>query len=817
TLAIPGGGGGSNPCYYLCITSNGQYLYVTTQNNTAASTSYTIVQISTTSGAAVPIAGGPSGATNGPGFAARFNYFRGIALNSDESALIIADYWNNLIRRMDLSTKQVSTIAGVTTAGSADGPGSTATFNGPEGAVWYCNASSAQCGFLVGEYGNIDLRFISMERYTATLSPSIMARSETESCNSSATTLMTSSRTLSVSVSMNTASPTMATSPSVSTLIPSLTVTTSASSSSTLSTTRSPSTTSSRSVHTMSSTKSWSFRHTNSSVSSSLSASTTTTITAATSSFVQTSTTTLSSTQSRSTSTTKSNMRFTATTSVSYSLSATGALSTFSHTCTRHTDSPTSTVFCALIYGPSELTTFTSNLSASVAVALAMQSAGDETTLEIETPIVAFPLSRGAVLLNPALALNLSLTLANSSTSSIIIINSGDQNDEGDDAWVLDSVVLDVLPTTDSSSFPLLTTTVPFTTVRSTHLVAVNDHRQQFVACVLQPPNVSTSVSAARWLPASLSALQSVTLSFRLVLRCPSDSAITRSIAIQVLSPAEDLPLAEQVKTASSVAQYTSLFAVPAAGGAVGRLSSVRTLVACNGDSVVTGILPLSIAAAGCGEEYDDDDDNTVLASARGAVLGNLVLWIASCLLMALMVLGYSGLAHVSRLHAMEALGLPSPLMSLVVVTVPSTVTGSFYLLHSLSSLSLCGVDVLMAIIGVSMCVFPTLVLSVLSYVVPQRLVLVRHGKHGAITTTMRGLRVASRARAWKELIFARRVQWVERVASSPQHTQNHHGADGGTKVSVSNQRQQEQQRYHADCWSSCLPDAMPRCLRGAT
>ncbi|CUG85943.1 GPI-anchored surface protein, putative [Bodo saltans] len=120
-------------------------------------------------------------------------------------------------------------------------------------------------------------------------------------------------------------------------------------------------------------------------------------------------------------------------------------------------------------------------------------------------------------------------------------------------------------------------------------------------------------------------------------------------------------------------------------------------------------------------------------------------------------------------------------------------------------------------LLGVSMCVFPTLVLSALSYVVPQRLVLVRHGKHGAITTTMRGLRVDSRARAWKELIFARRVQWVERVVSSPHHTQNYHGVDGDTKVSVSNQRQHEQQRHHADCWSSCLPDAMPRCIRGAT
>ncbi|CUI14492.1 transmembrane protein, putative [Bodo saltans] len=499
TLAIPGGGSGVNPCYYLCITSNGQYLYVTTQNNTAASISYTIVQISTTSGAVVPIAGGPTGTLNGVGFAARFNYFRGIALNSDESALIIADYWNNLIRRMDLSSKQVSTIAGVTAAGSADGPGSTATFSGPEGAVWYCNASSPQCGFLVGEYGNIDLRFVAMERYTATLSPSMMARSETESRNSSATMSMTSSRTLSVSVSMNTASPTMTTSPSVGTSAPSLTVTTSASSSSTLSTTCSPSTTSSRSMHTRSSTTSWSFRHTNSSVSSSLSTSTTATITA-TLSFVHTYTTTLSSTPSRSTSTTQSRMRFTATTSMSYSRSATGALSTLSHTCTRHTDSPTSTVFCALIYGPSELTAFTSssstsssssNLSssASVAVVLAMQSAGDETNVEEGTPIVASPLSRDAVLSNPALALNLSLTLANSSTSTIII--SGD-HDEGD-AWVLDSVVLDVLPT--SSSFPLLTTNVPFTTVRSTHLVAVNDHRQQFVACVLQPPNASTSAS----------------------------------------------------------------------------------------------------------------------------------------------------------------------------------------------------------------------------------------------------------------------------------------------------------------------------------
>lgn len=96
------------------------------------------------------------GYADGSGASARFDAAVGIAMNSDESALIVVDQYNNVIRRVDLTgtSNNVTTIAGQrSVARLLDGPGLRAAFNQPFGGKWYCNVSSAtrRCGMLVAD------------------------------------------------------------------------------------------------------------------------------------------------------------------------------------------------------------------------------------------------------------------------------------------------------------------------------------------------------------------------------------------------------------------------------------------------------------------------------------------------------------------------------------------------------------------------------------------------------------------------------------------------------------------------------------------
>ncbi len=75
-----------------------------------------------------------AGYLDGPGTTARFSSPAGISLDSSGN-LFIADYGNNVIRKIDAVTNVVTTFVGslLTTAGSLDGTGNAATFNRPMG------------------------------------------------------------------------------------------------------------------------------------------------------------------------------------------------------------------------------------------------------------------------------------------------------------------------------------------------------------------------------------------------------------------------------------------------------------------------------------------------------------------------------------------------------------------------------------------------------------------------------------------------------------------------------------------------------------
>ena len=76
-----------------------------------------------------------SGYADGIGTLATFANPAGVALVPTGTSALVCDTVNNLLRRIDLSTKTVYTVAGQTGSGFSDGVGSNARFRGPKGVA----------------------------------------------------------------------------------------------------------------------------------------------------------------------------------------------------------------------------------------------------------------------------------------------------------------------------------------------------------------------------------------------------------------------------------------------------------------------------------------------------------------------------------------------------------------------------------------------------------------------------------------------------------------------------------------------------------
>jgi sugar lactone lactonase YvrE len=109
------------------IALYGGNLYVADANNNR------IREIVIASGAVTTLAGdGTEGYADGTGTAAKFNGPWDVAADGTGN-LYVADYGNYCIRKIVIATGEVTTLAGDSTQGDADGPVSTAKFNGPAG------------------------------------------------------------------------------------------------------------------------------------------------------------------------------------------------------------------------------------------------------------------------------------------------------------------------------------------------------------------------------------------------------------------------------------------------------------------------------------------------------------------------------------------------------------------------------------------------------------------------------------------------------------------------------------------------------------
>lgn len=142
-----GGAASFNNPTGICVDGSGN-LYVADFNNNE-------IRKVTSAGVVTTIAGSTtSGSTNATGTSARFNLPFGICIDGSGN-FYIADKGNNMIRKMT-SAMVVTTLAGSTTAGNADGTGTAASFNAPAAVGVYGSGN-----IFVADGGNNLIRMIT--------------------------------------------------------------------------------------------------------------------------------------------------------------------------------------------------------------------------------------------------------------------------------------------------------------------------------------------------------------------------------------------------------------------------------------------------------------------------------------------------------------------------------------------------------------------------------------------------------------------------------------------------------------------------------
>jgi len=112
------------------VVTDGTNLYVADTGNS------TIRKVVIATGAVSTLAGtaGVTGSADGTGATARFNNPFGLAISSDKTTLYLSDSGNNTIRKIAISTGAVTTFAGTAgVLGSSNGIGASASFSSPTG------------------------------------------------------------------------------------------------------------------------------------------------------------------------------------------------------------------------------------------------------------------------------------------------------------------------------------------------------------------------------------------------------------------------------------------------------------------------------------------------------------------------------------------------------------------------------------------------------------------------------------------------------------------------------------------------------------
>ena len=149
TVATCEGGGFSG----LALSPDGSALFVAELDNNK------IRRVEVATGAVTTLAGsGENGHADGVGDAAQFGEPRGLSISPDGSALFVADSRNHKIRRVEVATGTVTTLAGSGEDGDADAVGGAAQFTHPSGVTISPDGSA----LFVADFGGHTIRRVKV-------------------------------------------------------------------------------------------------------------------------------------------------------------------------------------------------------------------------------------------------------------------------------------------------------------------------------------------------------------------------------------------------------------------------------------------------------------------------------------------------------------------------------------------------------------------------------------------------------------------------------------------------------------------------------
>jgi DNA-binding beta-propeller fold protein YncE len=152
-----GGAASFNTPSALAIDANGNLYVADTSNNR--------IRKVTPEGVVTTIAGdGTAGARDGAAYSAQFNAPIGVAVDARGERIYVADTYNDRIRLITTTDGQVTTIAGGSAPGYADGAGSGALFDTPCALV-----ANADGELFIADTGNRRLRKLSKDGQVSTL------------------------------------------------------------------------------------------------------------------------------------------------------------------------------------------------------------------------------------------------------------------------------------------------------------------------------------------------------------------------------------------------------------------------------------------------------------------------------------------------------------------------------------------------------------------------------------------------------------------------------------------------------------------------
>jgi sugar lactone lactonase YvrE len=148
---------GSSATFFqpMGIVKVGNYLYIADTGNHKIRR----IDLSNSSFPVTTFAGSTQGDANGTGTNAKFNRPTAITADSDGKYLYVCDTNNNKIKKIEIATANVTTLAGTGTAGYKDGTTSTAQFNSPSG-IGYFKSGTTELIY-VSDTQNYNIRVIT--------------------------------------------------------------------------------------------------------------------------------------------------------------------------------------------------------------------------------------------------------------------------------------------------------------------------------------------------------------------------------------------------------------------------------------------------------------------------------------------------------------------------------------------------------------------------------------------------------------------------------------------------------------------------------